>query len=122
MEFSAEKMRGRMDRAFTPVKIPLHKNSSYDDIVTTCREFVWGDGSVSSDYQYYLADGSGTPIAATLSVSLSDGTKETLPWTISKHLQVAGVRYPSRMRLYSLRRLQCPGIKLCIPLSPWYYT
>lgn len=109
MDFNLQKMKGVTDRLFTPVKIPLHKSSSYSDAVSKCAEVVWGN-DVSSDYHYCLADRSGSQIPDTLSLTLTDGSSESLPWTLSNYLQVSGTQYPSRMWLYIMRRLQFPGI------------
>ena len=81
---------------------------------------VWG--KQLNTYKYFLADGSGTAIGSNcFHVDLPNGSKETLPWTLSNYLKVS-VQYPSRLRIYCVRQLICPGIVTAVilcQLSHW---
>ena len=64
-------------------------------------------GAVKKNYEYFLADGSGIAIdSCSFDLNLPDGSKETLPWTLSNYLRVSNVKYPSRVRLYCVRKLR----------------
>ncbi len=103
MEYDSEKMKGVMDRSFASIKLAFHKDCSAIDMLHKCRETVWGE---QKNYEYFLADGSGTAIdSCSFEVDLPDGTKESLPWTLSNYLRVSNVKYPSRLRLYCVRKL-----------------
>lgn len=105
MEFDCSKAKGILDKSFPAIKLPLHKDSSYTDLLSKCVEYVWGTSS--EEYSYYMADGGGTSIAsATFVVKSPDGIESTLPWTLKNYLQVSSVRYPSRLRLYCVRKLK----------------
>lgn len=108
MEYDSSKMKGVMDRSFTCVKLAFHKDCSALDMLNKCQEVVWNKGH--KNYQYFLADGSGTAIdSGSFELDLPDGSKESLPWTLSNYLKVSNIRYPSRARLYCVRKL-CTGI------------
>ena len=113
MEFDYPKMKGIMDRSFNSVKVPFHKDSSAMDMTKKSREIVWG--KKEKNYDYFIADGSGTAISADSSsfdIDLPNGEKEHLPWTLNNYLQVSGVKYASRLRLYCVRKLMSSG-KVC---------
>lgn len=113
MEFEAGKAKGILDRSFPSVKIPIHKDSSYADLNEKCRECVWGDPS--NEYKYYMADGTGTAIGSnSFSIDLEDKTKTVLPWTLSNYLKVSGVKYPSRLRLYCVRKFETGGCYIMV--------
>ena len=98
-----------MDRSFASVKLAFHKDCTAVDMLNKCREVVWGETHGCS-YNYFLADGSGTSIdSCTFEVDLRDGSKQTLPWTLSNYLRISNTKYPSRLRLYCTRKL-CTGI------------
>ena len=100
------KARGIFDRSFTTIKIPFHKDCSSTDMLNKCAECVW-EKSAAGDYTYYLADGSGTAIgSSSFIVDQPDGSQQTLPWTLSNYLRVSGIRYPSRLRLYCVRKFK----------------
>lgn len=63
MEFDASKAKGVLDKSFPSIKIPLHKDSSYKDLLQQCVECVW-DGPSDIIYTYYMADGSGIAIGS----------------------------------------------------------
>ena len=108
MEFNAEKAKGILDRSFPTVKIPLHKECSYKDLNDKCKQYVWGDSS-DADYKYYMADGTGTGIgSSSFHIDLKDSRKTVLPWTLENYLKVSSVKYVSKLRLYSVRKLN-PG-------------
>ena len=105
MEYDFEKMRGIMDRSFASIKIAFHNDSASLDVLNKCCETVWG--SKKRNYEYFLADGSGIAInSCSFDLNLPDGSKETLPWTLSNYLRVSNVKYPSRVRLYCVRKLR----------------
>ena len=107
MEYDSEKMRGVMDRSFASIKLAFHKDSSAIDVLNKCRECVWGEEH--KNYQYFLADGSGTAIdSCSFDIDHLDGKKESLPWTLSNYIRVSNAKYPSRVRLYCVRKL-CSG-------------
>lgn len=107
MEFDCAKAKGVLDKSFPLIKLPLHKDCSYPDLLSKCVEYVWGEAG-GDEYNYYVADGGGTSIgSSTFEVSAPNGDgKHTLPWTLKNYLQVSSVRYPSRLRLYCVRKLK----------------
>ena len=108
MEFNAEKAKGILDRSFPSLKIPLHKECSYTDLNNKCKQYVWADSS-DTNYTYYMADGSGTGIGScSFNIDLKDSRKTVLPWTLENYLRVSSVKYPSKLRLYCVRKLT-PG-------------
>ena len=40
MKFDASKQKGVMDEAFVPQKIPLHRESGYDEVLRKCIDYV----------------------------------------------------------------------------------
>ena len=40
MWFDCKKQKGVLDKSFVPLKIPLHKENDYDEILQTCIEHV----------------------------------------------------------------------------------
>ena len=110
MEYDSDRMRGILDKSFPSVKLAFHRDSLAEDILTKCKENVWGEGTDATNYQYFLADGSGTMISnSSFNVDLPDGSKESLPWTLSNYLRVSNIRFPSRLRLYCMRNLSRRG-------------
>jgi hypothetical protein len=104
MEFDLGKMKGMMDRKFINIKIPFHKDCSGIDMLDKCKEAVWG-AEAGKDYEYFLADGSGTTLDTnSFSIDHPNGVKETLPWTLNNYLRVSNIKYPSRLRLYCIRK------------------
>ena len=100
----------KFDRSFKPVKIPIHMEASYTEILKKCKEFLWPDQSEEQDdntHSYYLSDGSGASIYAGGKfelVSPNDSKrKETLPWTLQNYLRVSKITYPSRARIYIVK-------------------
>ena len=98
----------KFDRSFKPIKIPIHLEASYSDILKKCRDCLWPDQD--EDDHYYLADGSGASIFAGGKFELvspgiigEDKRKETLPWTLQNYLRVSKVTYPSRARIYIVK-------------------
>ena len=79
-------------------------SASSTAMLNKCRENVWGE--VAGNYEYFLADGTRTDVAScAFKIDLADGSKETLPWTLSNYLKVSNIKYPSRLRLYCVRKL-----------------
>ncbi len=39
MEFNSDKAKGVLDRSFPAVKVPLHKDCLYDDLVEKCNMY-----------------------------------------------------------------------------------
>ena len=60
MEYDNEKAKGILDRSFTSVKLAFHKECSSTAMLNKCRENVWGE--VAGNYEYFLADGTGTHV------------------------------------------------------------
>ena len=109
MEYNYRRLKGVMDRSFSPTKLPFHKDCSYNDFLAKCKECVWGnDDSQQEHFEYFIADGAG--IALQTSFEIDSPTKATIPWTLSSYLKVTNLIYPSRARLYCVRKLVCPGI------------
>ncbi len=105
MEFNSDKAKGVLDRNFPAVKVPLHKDCLYDDLVEKCKEYVWNDSS--PEYDYYIADGTGTAIGSkSFHIDSEDGRKTILPWTLNNYLKVSSMKYPSRLRIYCVRKLK----------------
>ena len=113
MEFDVGRAKGIFDRSFTTIKIPFHKDCSSTDMLNKCVECVWGKSAVEpGDYTYYLADGGGSAIgSSSFVVDQPDGSQQTLPRTLSNYLKVSGIRYPSRLRLYCVRKFECGRLK-----------
>ena len=109
MEYNYDKAKAVLDKSFKMVKIPFHKDSPASDITRRCQEVVWGDSQLSNDsFDYYLADGTGMAIDAQDQFVLDkpDGSSPTsVPWTLYNYLQVSNVKYPSRARIYCVRKL-----------------
>ena len=104
MEYDHGKARGILDRTFTPVKLAFHKDCLSTTMLSKCRDCVWGE--VSGNFQYFLADGTGAAVGCdSFEIDLADGSKETLPWTLSNYLKVSNIKYASRLRLYCVRKL-----------------
>ena len=104
MEYDHGKARGILDRTFTPVKLAFHKDCLSTTMLSKCRDCVWGE--VSGNFQYFLADGTGAAVSCdSFEIDLADGSKETLPWTLSNYLKVSNIKYASRLRLYCVRKL-----------------
>lgn len=84
----------KFDRSFKPIKIPIHMEASYSEILEKCRDLLWPDSEDedSAIAEYYLADGSGASVYAgwkfvLVSPMVNDGRrKETLPWTLKNYL------------------------------------
>lgn len=110
MEFNPEKAKGVLDKGFPSVKIPLHKDSSYINLIEKCKASVWPDST--NDYKYYMADGTGAAIGSdSFHIDCEDKRKTVLPWTLNNYLKVSSVKYPSRLRLYCVRKFKS-GINL----------
>ena len=56
--------RGLFDRSFKPVKVPIHCEALYDNILSQCKQVVWSDDKEIDTHRFYLADGSGASIYA----------------------------------------------------------
>ena len=62
---------------------------------------------VAQDYDFYLADGTGTAIGSgTFKIDGTDGSAKTLPWTLNNYMLVSSAKYPSRVRIYCVRKLK----------------
>ena len=105
-------MKGVLDKSFTTVKLPFHRDCTAEEMLTKCKENVWSDST--EDYQYYLADGSGTAIDSEkmFKLDLPDGSKESLCWTLNNYLKVSNVKFPSRLRVYCVRKLRIGMINI----------
>ena len=116
MWFDCKKQKGVLDRSFVPLKIPLHKENDYDEVLQTCIEHVsynllsdktflyvlllkvWKD---APEGDCFIADGSGSRIGGRdFPLTRKDGPSTTLPWTLSNYIKLSGATYPSRVRLY----------------------
>ena len=97
----------RFDRSFKPVKVPIHCEALYDNILSQCKQVVWSDDKEIDTHRFYLADGSGASIYAggnfELTSPLENGKKEILPWTLQNYLRVSKVAFPSRARIYVVK-------------------
>ena len=63
--------------------------------------------SLFEGYEYYLSDSSGLPITTDgkIVVYNRDGTCETHTWTLKNWLNVSGIRYQSRTKLYCVQKV-----------------
>jgi hypothetical protein len=104
MEYDPERAKGILDKSFASVKVPIHRDSSAPSMLQKCQDAVWGK---SHEYIYFIADGSGSSIctSSTFNIELADGSKQELPWTLSNYMKVSNIKYPSRLRLYCVRKL-----------------
>jgi hypothetical protein len=110
MEYDHEKARGILDRTFTSVKLAFHKDCSSSAMIKKCKDTVWGE--TAGNYDFFLADGTGAAVSSDdFKIDLVDGSKETLPWTLSNYLKVSNIKYASRLRLYCVRKLSGTFIK-----------
>lgn len=110
MEYDHNRVKGTLDKSFPSVKLAFHKDCSAAVMLTKCKDSVWPEESAwpeaSNNYQYYIADGTGTAVGlSAFNIDLPSGAKETLPWTLSNYLKVSNIKYPSRLRLYCVRKL-----------------
>ena len=104
MEYDYDKAKGILDKSFPLIKVAFHKDCSSSDIILKCQECVWDHSD--KNYEYYIADGSGSAICSNFNVDLSDGSRQSLPWTLNNYLRVSSIKYPSRLRLYCVRKLK----------------
>lgn len=75
----------RVNWKFEPVKINIHRQASYDHILTKCSAAAWGD--VGESASYVLTDTGRMKIQEKLVIDQPDGTDEVLPWTLETYLQ-----------------------------------
>ena len=63
------------------------------------------------DVEYYLSDSSGLPITTNgeIVVHKRDGSCESHTWTLRTWLNVSGIRYQSRARLYCVEKAKQMG-------------
>ena len=102
--------RGVQDRSFTPVKVPMHRDSSHAQVLTKGVSSVFADAIEGA--HFYLSDGSGHTITGDdFIVDYPDESNEKIPWTLNNYLRVSCIKYPSRARLYCVAVI--PGI-LCM--------
>ena len=96
---TTKKQKGTQDRSFTPIKVAIHRDSNHQQVLTKSIASVWSDAPEGS--QFFLSDGSGCTITNNdFNVDHRNGTTESISWTLANYLQVSGIRYPSRARLY----------------------
>jgi hypothetical protein len=104
MEFNANHAKGILDKSYPSVKVPLHKDITSTILLKKCQEVVWGKSP--ANYTYFMADGSGSAIGSdSFDIEHPNGLKEILPWTLTNYLKVSNIKYPSRLRLYCVRKL-----------------
>ena len=62
--------------------------------------------SFFEDFEYYLSDSSGLPITTDgkIVVHKRDGSCEQHTWTLKTWMNVSGIRYQSRTRLYCVQK------------------
>ena len=63
-------------------------------------------GCFFKGYEYYLSDSSGLPITTDgkIIVHKRDGSCESHTWTLKNWLNVSGIRYQSRARIYCVQK------------------
>ncbi len=92
MEYDTNKAKEVLDRSFTAMKLPFHKDCSLPGVLEKCRTTVWGNSSVHK-YHYFLADGSGSDIGGAES--------ETHSWTLTNYLTLPCGKTCPPIPLYS---------------------
>ena len=110
MNYNSKTPKGVKDRSYTPIKIPFHKENTYQQALEKAK-IVWKGTSKSN---FFLADGTGSSIyCENFTLDMPDGSTETLPWTLSNYLRVSCIRYPSRARIYCVYKELDGKIKVC---------
>ena len=105
MKYNDKDQRGVLDRSFKPIKLNFHKQSSYETVLEKLKRVAWGteDKGGAIGGTYFLADASGVLIQQkNFEIQGATGKREVLPWTLENYVQVSGLRYPSKTRLYCI--------------------
>ncbi len=101
--------RGIVDKSHPTIKVPVSLHSNHETLLSTCVKKLWDDKmNEDDDFSFYLADGSGAKIDASLNVSgprLS--SSQDVEWTLHNYLKVSGC-YPSRFCLYCVMQMTKP--------------
>ena len=92
----------RVDRKFEPVKINIHRQASYDRVLTKCLAAAWGE--VGESASYVLTDTGGMKIPEKLVIDQPDGTDEVLPWTLETYLQITKKTYHCQPKFQVLKK------------------
>ena len=103
MKYNDTDQRGVFDHSFKPIKLNFHRQSLYETVLEKLKRIVLGteDKGGITGGTYFLADASGVSIQQNhFEIQGVTGKLEVLPWTLENYVQVSGVRYPSKTRLY----------------------
>ena len=107
--------RGILRRGVPPTNIIFKKSCSYQHMLERCISMLKYD---KKDCEFYLADSKGVPIwtANTISMDDDDGEGE-IPWTLMNFIRHSNIRYPSKAKLYCVKKGKYTGVYECYPNS-----
>lgn len=112
MEYSHKKGRGSINPkgpAPKSTKVFIHKDASYLSVLNRLKREIYSEEDDNTDKActYYLSDSSGTAICsdeATICIQGSDGSEKQVPWTLQTYMSLKKMMYPSRFKLYCVRK------------------
>ena len=107
MHFSNIKRKGLPDRKFGFRKVFVRGDTTHQQFVERCKSITFPDAkSEESATEYYITDGSGNRLDESLVIQVENGGTKTIPWTYDGYLKARGVKYPSKIKFYSVQRIQ----------------